>query len=132
MLHADGKPVRMTALHRTFLGLVLALTVIPGWRLFATLPRLGVVMDQVSPAEAPPGTIVTVTGYALDRVQEIYLMSEDNKAYPVQILEASGDTLRFKIPEKTPAGMMEIAFKIPDRAGVIDQMLFLKVLEPAG
>ena len=134
MLHAEGKPIRMTALHRTFLGLVLALTVIPGWQLLATLPQPGVAMDQVIPAEARPGTVVTINGYGLDRehIQEIYLMSEDNQAYPVEILAASGDRLRFKVPERIPAGLMEIAIKAPDKAGVIDQMLFLKVLEPAG
>ena len=55
MLHADGSPVKMSGVHRTFLILVLVLTVIPGWRLFATLPSPGLVMQQVVPAEARAG-----------------------------------------------------------------------------
>lgn len=133
MLHADGKH-RVTALHRTFLVLVLVLTVIPGWRLFATLPTQGAVMDQVIPAEARPGTVVTVNGYALDpgHIDEIYLVTENDVSYRVEIVNASGDTLRFKVPLKIPAGLMRIAIKAPDKAGLLDQMLYLKVLEPIG
>jgi hypothetical protein len=123
----------MSGVHRTFLVLVLLLTVIPGWRLFATLPSPGLMMDQVIPAEARAGTTVTVIGYALDpaHIQELYLV-DGRGAYQAEILSDSGTTLRFRVPEKIPAGWMQIAIKAPDKAGLIEQMVYLKILDPIG
>ena len=134
MLHADGTAVKMSWVHRTFLVLVLVLTIIPGWKLFATLPGTGTVMRQAVPAEARPGTVVTVTGYALDpdHIQALFLVADDETAYQTDILAMNGTELRFRVPGKTPAGRMRIAVKTPDQAGLIDQMLYLKILEPAG
>lgn len=130
MLHIEAKTERMTSVHRAFLAAVLVLTVIPGWKLLATLPTPEMVIDQVTPEEAVPGTVVTLTGHALDRahVQDLYLLNEGNAALPMEILTATGNTLRFRIPEKTPAGLMEIAIKAPNRGGLVDQMMFLRVL----
>lgn len=134
MASGEESPVRMSAVHRTFLILVLVLTVIPGWKLLATLPSPGLFMEQVVPAEARPGTVVTVTGYALDRahIQELYLIDDEDAAYEAEILSASGTSLRFKVPQRIPAGRMRIAVKAPDKAGLIDQMIFLKILDPVG
>ncbi len=134
MLHADGSPVKLSGVHRTFLGLVLILTVIPGWRLLATLPSPQLMMEQVIPAEARPGTVVTVNGYALDaaHIQELFLITEEDVVYQVEILRASGTSLHFRVPEKAPAGRMRIAVKAPDKAGLIEQMLYLNVLDPLG
>jgi hypothetical protein len=134
MLHGDGSPVRMSGVHRTFLVLVLLLTVIPGWRLFATLPSPGLIMDQVIPAEARAGMTVTVTGYALDpvHIQELYLVDDRDSTYQAEILSESGTALRFRVPEKIPAGWMRIAVKAPGKAGLIEQMVYLKVLDPIG
>lgn len=133
-LNPEESPTRMSPVHRTFLILVLVLTVIPGWRLLATLPAPDLVMLQAVPAEARPGTIITVTGYGLDpaHIQELYLLSDDDDAYQAEILGASGTSLRFKVPVNTPAGRMRVAVKAPDKAGLIDQMLYLKILEPVG
>jgi hypothetical protein len=134
MLHADGTPAKMSWIHRTFLVLVLVLTVIPGWKLLATLPAPEVVMTQAVPVEARPLTIVTVTGYALDpqHIQALFLVDDQDTAYQADILAMSGDELRFRVPAKAPAGLMRIAIKAPDKAGLIDQMIYLKILEPAG
>lgn len=132
--NVEESPVRMSAVHRSFLIAVLVLTVIPGWKLLATLPAPGLSMEQVVPAEARAGMVVTVTGYALDpaHIQELYLVSDDNAAYQAEILSASGTSLRFRVPEKIPAGMMSIAVRVPDKAGLVDQMIFLKILDPVG
>jgi hypothetical protein len=134
MTNTQESPVRMSAVHKTFLILVLVLTVIPGWKLLASLPSPGLMMEQVVPAEARPGTIVTVTGYALDpaHIQELYLVGDDDTAYQAEILSASGASLRFKVPVRIPAGRMRIAVKVPDKAGLIDQMIYMKILEPMG
>lgn len=134
MLHADGTPVKMSWIHRTFLVLVLVLTVIPGWRLFATLPAPEPVMLQAMPVEVRPLTIVTVSGYALDpqHIEALYLVSDDETAYQADILSMNGTELRFRVPGNTPVGLMGIAVKMPKQPGLIDQMLYLKVLEPAG
>jgi hypothetical protein len=134
MLHPDGSPVRMSGVHRTFLVLVLLLTVIPGWRLFATLPSPGLIMDQVIPAEVQAGMTVTVTGYALDpaHIEALYLVNHEDTAYQAEILSESGTTLRFRVPERIPAGWMRIAIKAPGKAGLIEQMAFLRVLDPIG
>ncbi len=134
MLHADGSTVRMSGVHRTFLVLVAVLAAIPGWKLLATLPANGVMMEQIVPAEARPGDIVTVTGYALDRnhIQEMYLVDEDNNTYGVEILSASGRSLRFRVPGKVPAGWMGIVVRAPGKAALIDQMIYLKILDPLG
>jgi hypothetical protein len=132
MLHANGTPVRMSWVHRTFLGLVLVLTVIPGWRLFATLPTPGTVMLQAVPVEVRPGTVVNVTGYDLDaqHIEALFLITDEDTPYQADILAMNGMELRFRVPEKVPAGRMRIAVKQPGKAGLIDQMIYLKVLEP--
>lgn len=125
---------KVTGVHRTFLVLVLALTAVPAWKLFATLPSPAVTIEQVIPAEARAGEVVTVTGYALDpaHVQELYLIDEDDIAYKAEIVYESGTALRFRVPPKTPAGWLRIVVKAPDRARLIDQMTYLKVLDPEG
>jgi len=129
-----ASPAKVPGVHRIFLFLVLVLTAIPAWKLFATLPRATVTIEQVLPAEARPGETVTVTGYALDaaHIQELYLIGDDDIAYPAGILFQSTTALRFRVPMKAPAGWMRIAVKAPDRAELKDQMAYLKVLEPAG
>jgi hypothetical protein len=123
----------MSGVHRTFLGLVLVLTVIPGWRLLATLHSQQVMMEQVIPAEAEAGSVVTVTGYALDpaHIQEMYLLSEMDDAYRVEVLSESGTSLRFRVPQNAPAGRMRIAVKAPDKAGLIEQMIELRIVGPS-
>jgi hypothetical protein len=134
MLHPDGTPAKMSGVHRTFLILVLVLTVIPGWRLLATLPSPQMTMVQVIPAEARAGTVVTITGYGLDaaHVQELFLLTDEDMVYQAEILRESGTSLHFRVPEKAPAGRMRIAVKAPDKAGLIEQMIYLRVLEPVG
>ncbi len=123
-----------SGVHRTFLTFVLVLSMIPAWKLFATLPAQAVTIDQVFPAEARAGDVVTVTGFALDQahIQELYLLSEDDSAFKVEILYESGTALRFRVPQKAPAGWMRIAVRAPGRGEVIDQMAYLKVLDPVG
>jgi hypothetical protein len=134
MLHPDGTPAKISGVHRTFLVLVLILTVIPGWRLLATLPSPEMTMVQAIPAEARPGTVVTITGYGLDaaHVQELFLLTDEDMVYHAQILRESGTSLHFRVPEKAPAGRMRIAVKTPDKAGLIEQMIYLMVLDPVG
>lgn len=131
---AVSHPAKMSAVHRTFLVLVLALTAIPAWKLFATLPQPTVIMDQVIPAEARAGETVMVTGFALDaaHIQELYLINDDDAAYRVEILSETGTALRFRVPLKIPAGTLRIAIRAPGRAGLIDQMVYLKVVDPVG
>jgi hypothetical protein len=133
-LQTDSVPAKPSGVHRIFLVLVLILTVVPGWKMLATLPSPGVMMEQVIPAEARAGTVVTVTGYGLDdaRIEALYLVSEDNTVYQAEILSEAGTTLRFRVPGKIPSGWMQIAVKAPDKAGLVDQMIFLKVLDPLG
>lgn len=133
-LPADDAAPKVSGVHRIFLVLVLILTVVPGWRLLATLPSPGVMMEQVVPAEARAGTVVTVTGYGLDaaHIEALYLVGEDNTAYQADILSESGTTLRFRVPGTIPTGLMQIAVKTPDKAGLVDQMIYLKVLDPIG
>ena len=124
----------MSGVHRIFLLLVLVLTVIPAWKMFATLPRVAVTIDQVIPAEVRPGENVTLTGYALDtgHIQELYLIAEDDVIYQAGILYQSNKTLRFTVPMRAPAGWLRIAVKAPNRAELMDQMAYLKVLDPQG
>ena len=51
---------KIPRVNRIFLASVLLLTAIPAWKLFATLPTQGVVMDQVIPPEARPGDAVII------------------------------------------------------------------------
>ncbi len=121
-------------INRFFLTSVLILTAIPAWKLFATLPVQGVFIDQVMPAEARPGDVVMVTGYALDaeHIEDIYLISEDANMYRVEIISESGKDLRFRVPARIPAGPVHIAVKAPMRPELVDQMVYFKVLDPVG
>lgn len=127
-------PTKVSSVHRTFLVLVLALTALPAWKLFATLPSTTATLEQVIPVEARAGQLVTASGYALDagHVQELYLIDERNAAYKTEIFYESGTALHFQVPQNIPAGWMRIAIKAPDKARLIDQMPFLKVLDPLG
>lgn len=106
---------KVTALHRLFLLMVLVLTAIPAWKLFATLPHIIVTVDQVYPEEALPGDTVTLTGYALDaaHVQELQLTGEDRVSYKCEILQQSTTALQFRVPAKIQPGWMSIAIKPP-------------------
>jgi len=121
-------------INRIFLALVLVLTAIPAWKLFATLPVQGVFIDQVIPAEAHPGDIVIVTGYALDvkHIEDLYLICEDGSLFRTEIISESGRDLRFRVPTKIWAGPVHIAIKPPRQPQLIDQMVYFRVLEPAG
>jgi len=125
---------RLPRVNRIFLLAVLILVAIPAWKLFATLPVQGVFINQVIPAEARAGDVVVLTGYALDaqHIEDVYLISEDEMLYKVEILGESGRDLRFRVPAKMPAGPARIAVKEPGKPGLFDQMIYLKVLEPVG
>jgi hypothetical protein len=131
---AEAPLVKTTGVHHIFLLLVLVLTAIPAWKLYATLPRFNVMVEQVYPAEVRAGELVTLTGLALDpaHVEEVFLVSEGSVSYRTEIVNSTGNVLKFRVGRRTPAGWMSIAIKAPHRAELVDQMAYLRVLEPAG
>ena len=124
----------MPRVYRVFLTLVLLLTAIPvvslAWK--GTGARV-TVMQQVTPSEARPGDIVLVTGYALEpeRVREVYL-TDGASDYRVEILEQCDTAIRFRVPERIPPGQMRLTARIAGYSALLDQPVFLKILDPVG
>ena len=126
----------MLRIHRIFLILVLVLTAIPAVRLFAWkgMGDIAPIIERVAPAEARRGDSVTVTGFQLDskHVSELYLSGGDAR-YRVDILTQSGLEISFRVPANAPAGeTLCIAIRRTDQAELVEQPVFLKILEPAG
>jgi len=122
----------MQRVHKVFLTLVFLLAAIPvarlvAWRIPSTVPIT--VMQHVTPEEAAPGQSVMVTGFALDaaNVRDVYLL-DAKKEYRVEILDQANTELRFRVPS-VPAGRMRLASIAPGYAELMEQSVFLTVLE---
>jgi hypothetical protein len=127
----------MSRVHRIFLTGVLLLTVIPVARLFAWkgLGEIAPMIEQVAPAEAVAGGIVTVTGFNLDpkHVSELYLNGRENGAevhYGAEILTQTGLEISFRVPTNVPPGDFCIAMKLVGRAELVEAPLYLKIVGP--
>jgi hypothetical protein len=125
----------MTRIHRVFLILVVLLTAIPLAQFAgATLSSGNVtVLQGVTPTEARPGGVVTVTGVALDasHLKEIYLTNGDVD-YSVEILEQNDVAMRLRVPAKIPAGQMRFAIVVVSRPELLEQPVLLKILPAVG
>jgi len=125
----------MLRVHRIFLMLVLVLTAVPVVRLLAwkSVGEIVPVMERVTPAEVRPGGIVTVTGFQLDskHVSELYLSGNEVR-YQVEIFTQNDREIRFRVPEYVPLGDVCIAMKLVGQIELVEQPVFLKIIQPAG
>jgi hypothetical protein len=123
----------MSRIHRIFLMLVLMLTAIPVMRLFAWkgVGEIAPMIERIAPAEAVAGETVTVTGFQLDskHVGELYLSGPEIR-YKVEILAQSDREIRFRVPGYVPPGDLCIAIKLVGRTELVEQPMFVKIVEP--
>ncbi len=123
----------MLRVHRIFLMLVLVLTAIPVVRLCAWkgVGEVAPLIEAVTPAEAVAGTLVTLTGFQLDakHVGELYLTGGGADYDKVTILAQSDRAMSFRVPEGTPPCILGFAIKLVGRTELIDQAVFLKIVE---
>jgi hypothetical protein len=122
----------MQRVRKILFTLVFFLVAIPvarllAWRIPMTLPIT--VMQQVIPEEAAHGQTVMVTGYPLDaaNVRDVYLI-DASKEYRVEILDQANRALRFRVPS-VPGGRMRLAFIAPGYGELMEQSVFVTVLE---
>ncbi|HEY1758614.1 MAG TPA: hypothetical protein VGG72_24800 [Bryobacteraceae bacterium] len=125
----------MLRVHRIFLMLVFVLAAIPVVSLFAWkgVGEIAPMIGQVAPAQTVAGRTATATGFQLDarHVAELYL-SDGDGYYKVEILTQSDSEIRFRVPQNVPAGDKCVAMKLVGRVELVEQPVFLKILEPAG
>ena len=90
-------------------------------------------MQQVLPVQARPNGEVVIMGHGLDanHVLEVHLIDGAND-YKVAIVQQCDTAIRFRVPAKIAAGDMRIAIMIPHFLTVVEQPLFLRILEPVG
>lgn len=123
----------MLRVHKIFLMLVLVLTAVPVIRLCAWkgVGEVAPLIQAVTPAEAVAGAVVTVTGFQLDvkHVGELYLSGGGEDYYKVSILAQSDRAMSFRVPEDTPPGILGFAIKLVGGTELIDQPVFLKIVE---
>jgi|SRR5579863_5066715 len=124
----------MPRVNRIFLMLVFVLTAIPVVRLCAWkgVGQVAPAIQAVSPVEAVPGDVVTLSGFQLDskHVTELYLMGGEDY-YKVSILTQSDREISFRLPEDTAPGVVGFAIKVAGGTELIDQPVFIRVVERA-
>jgi len=88
-----------------------------------------ILMLDVYPAAALPGTIVTVTGARLDaaHVRGVYL-TDGNTDYRAEIIDQRDAALRFRVPAKAPAGRLRVAVEEASTGMILDEPVFVRVL----
>jgi hypothetical protein len=122
----------MLRVHRIFLMLVFVLTAIPVVSLFAWkgAGELAPLIERVAPTQTIAGGAVTVTGFQLDskHVAALYL-SGSKGYYKVEILTQTDREISFRVPENVPSGDMRIAIKLTGLAELLEQPVFLKIVE---
>ena len=125
----------MRSIHRIFFVLVAFLATIPLVQFGSADLRNGdfTVLQGVTPGEARPGDLVTVTGAALDasHIKEIYL-TDGEVDYRVEILEQSDLAVRLRVPAKIPSGPMRFAIVVVSRPELLEQPVLLKILPTVG
>ena len=125
----------MVAIRRMFLSAVFLLAAIPMVRLMAWKDPgwSEVVMQQVLPVQAKPGDEAVIIGHFLDaaHVFEVHLIDGKND-YRVEILQQCDTAIRFKVPSRIAPGQMQIAARVARYSMLLDQPVFLKILEPVG
>jgi hypothetical protein len=113
--------------------LVLVLTAIPVVRLCAWkgVGPVAPLIQRVTPPEAVGGAVVVLTGYQLDskHVAELYLTGGGEDYDKVTILTQSDGAISFRVPEKTLPGILGFAIKLVGHTELIDQPVFLMILE---
>jgi hypothetical protein len=123
----------MLRIHRIFLMLVLLLTAIPVVRVLAwkNVGEIVPLIERVAPAAAVAGDTVTVTGFQLDskHVREMYLSGSEAR-YQADILTQSDLEISFRVPANVPLGEMCIAMKLVRQTELVEQPVFLKIVEP--
>lgn len=82
----------------------------------------------VEPTNAKAGEVVVATGTALARTHlaELYLTSGD-KDYRMEVLSQSTKEIKFKIPEKTPAGRFCLMVLTVKAEMLIEQPTYLTI-----
>jgi hypothetical protein len=124
----------MTRIHRIFLGSVLLLAAVPFVQFAGATLRTGdfTVLQAVTPTEARPGDVVTLTGLALDagHLKEVYLTNGELD-YRLEILEQNTVAVRLRVPANIPVGQMRFAIVIATRPELLEQPVFLKILPAA-
>jgi hypothetical protein len=127
----------MLRIHRIFLMLVLLLTAIPVVRVLAwkNVGEIVPLIERVAPAAAVAGDTVTITGFQLvphagsGHVRELYLSGSDAR-YQADILTQSDLEISFRVPANVPLGEMCIAMKLVGQTELVEQPVFLKIVEP--
>lgn len=118
---------------RTYLICAALAFVIPGVRGLhgADLKELpATVMERVTPAEARPGDIVTVSGETLDAAHLKAIVLTDRKDdFDVEIVAQSLKTLRFKVPQ-VPPGKYHIAIRLVKDDMFLEEPVFI-IVPPA-
>ena len=120
----------MTRIHGTFALMVVILIAIPAVQLFATLPGMAVVIEQVMPQEAQSGDLVLATGHALDatHVLELYLIDDQQISYRAEIMYQMEGAIRFRVPANVRPGQMHLAVKVAGHATPLEQPVCLTIL----
>ena len=125
----------MATIRRAFLTTVLLLAAIPMVRLLAFKdPGWNeAVMQQVLPVQVRPGGEAMIVGTGLDasHVYEIHLIDGKND-HRVEILQQCDTAIRFRIPAKLDRGYVQIAARVARYPMLLDQPLFLSILDPVG
>jgi hypothetical protein len=125
----------MTRIGQMFLVLVVFLAAIALVEFARADLRNGdfTVLQGVTPTEARPGDVVTVTGVALDasHVKEIYL-SNGEVDYRAEILEQNNVAVRLRAPAHIPAGQWRFAIVVVSRPELLEQPVLLKILPAVG
>jgi len=123
----------MLRIHRIFLGLVLVLTAVPVVHLFALkgVGERAPIIERVAPEQAVPGGAVTVTGFQLDarHVQEVYLSAGDMR-YITGIIRQTDSDITFLVPANVPPGGLFISMKLAGRTELVEEPVFLEIVEP--
>lgn len=123
----------MLRIHRIFLGLVLVLTAVPVVRLFALkgVGEFAPIVQRVAPEQAIPGGTVTVTGFQLDakHVREVYLSAGDTR-YQAGIIRQTEGGITFRVPVNVPPGGLCISMKLAGRTELVEEPVFLEIVEP--
>lgn len=85
-------------------------------------------MRTVAPQSAKAGDTVLATGEALgeNKVWEVFLTDGTND-FKMQILEQTSESIKFKIPPKTPAGRFSLMVLLAREPKFIEQPVYLVV-----
>jgi len=97
--------------------------------LFAQIPPVSPHATRMDPKVAKPGTIVTITGVALDKgnVEEVYL-TDHRFDMKVKVLEQSAESLKIRVPPFAKAGRQQLLILTAgNRPAYLEQPVYITV-----